>query len=354
VKRPVPIAHVRALCALCLPPEQLVPAVLEALHEVVPSACNLFDWSDCAGNLLHYYFEGPIDHAVARHYFENFYNRREAEAMPTFRQALTGKVTVHSATELDCPRFFRSALYNEVWSPQGLHRRVEAIVRGSRGQSLGSLVLYRGPSDAPFTTDEEERLSTIVPYLARGLEREPRLVVDYVPRRDRRALLSLSSDGHVLHMSREAHKILLLAHGGITPDSVTRSPSADAYPTLKLLVQQLRPAAQTSATLSVENAWGRFVFEAQSLQPLESAAPSLIHVSVHHHESRAVSTRRVLAALPLSPAQREVCSLLCAGWKQGEIAEELKVAPSTVADHVKQIYCRLEVHSAHELRELVG
>jgi DNA-binding CsgD family transcriptional regulator len=327
--------------------------VLEALHEVVPSTCNLFDWSDRAGNLLHYYFEGPIDHAVARHYFEYFYNRREAEAMPTFRQSLTGPVTVRSATELDRPEFFRSALYNEVWSPQGLHSRVEAIVRGARGQSLGSLVLYRGPSDAPFSNDEEERLSTVVPYLARAFEREPRLVVDYVPRLDRPALLSLSTDGDVLHISRDAHKLLLLAHGGITPDSVTRSPGRDAYPTLKVLVQQLRCAAQASATLTVENAWGRFVFEAQSLRPLESGGAPVVHVAVHHHESRAVSRRRVLAALPLSAAQREVCLLLCAGWKQGEIAKELKVAPSTVADHVKHIYQRLEVHSAHELRALV-
>ena len=44
----------------------LVPALLEALHAVVPSYRNLFDWTDSQGRLLRYFIEGPIDAAVAQ------------------------------------------------------------------------------------------------------------------------------------------------------------------------------------------------------------------------------------------------------------------------------------------------
>lgn len=45
MKRAAPIANIRSLCALRLPSEQLIPAILETLHGIIPSACNLFDWT---------------------------------------------------------------------------------------------------------------------------------------------------------------------------------------------------------------------------------------------------------------------------------------------------------------------
>ena len=60
----------------------------EALHLLVPSCRNLFDWTDAQGRLLRYCIEGPIDVALARLYFDEFHNRREAEAMLPF-QALS-------------------------------------------------------------------------------------------------------------------------------------------------------------------------------------------------------------------------------------------------------------------------
>jgi DNA-binding NarL/FixJ family response regulator len=44
-----------------------------------------------------------------------------------------------------------------------------------------------------------------------------------------------------------------------------------------------------------------------------------------------------------------VCALMRAGYTQPQIAAALSIAPSTVADHVKKIYNRLDVHSAREL-----
>jgi DNA-binding NarL/FixJ family response regulator len=78
------------------------------------------------------------------------------------------------------------------------------------------------------------------------------------------------------------------------------------------------------------------------------AAP-LVHVGIQHVEPGIVSLRRALDRLPLSAAQREVCALLHRGYSQAQISAALSVAPSTVADHVRKIYSKLDVHSVSEL-----
>lgn len=345
------IATIRTLCTLGLPGEQLIPALLEAIHGIIPSARNLFDWTDRHGNLIRYYFEGPIDAEVTRHYFEEFHNKRESEVMPAFQQAVTGRVAIRGAAELANAAFFRSALYNEIWRPQRLHSRIEAIVKSSQDEPLGSLVLYREDGDRPFAPEHETLLAALVPYIARGLESANSLPRDYVERHDRRAILNLSPEGELVSVSEDAHKMLLLAHGGITPDSASRTLAARDYPTLGLLLQQVRQnagASRRQVTLTVENAWGRFLFDAEPLLAA-GGGTSLVHVSIAQHEPRAVAWRRSLERFSLSVAQREVVTLLRAGYSQPEIAAALLIAPSTVADHVRKIYARLDVHSVREL-----
>lgn len=357
MKRAAALAGIRSLCSLGLPGEQLIPALLESLHAYVPSSRNLFDWTDAHGNLVRYYFEGPIDAEVARHYFEEFHNKREAEAMPAFRQAVMGRAVIRGAAEVAHARFYRSALYNEIWRPQGLHSRIEAIVHGARGKPLGSLVLYRDLGELAFTAAEERLLADVVPYIARGLEACAALPHDYVARPDRRAVLSLSGDGRLLHLSQDAHKMLLLSQGGITPERASRGAETADFPTLGLLVEQIRRnagASRRQVAVTVDNAWGRFVFEAEPLAAAAAGVAPAIHVTIHQHEPRAVSWQRALESLPLSVAQREVCTLLRAGYTQAEIARVLSVAPSTVADHVRKIYGKLDVHSVRELCERLG
>jgi DNA-binding CsgD family transcriptional regulator len=263
-----------------------------------------------------------------------------------------GRAVVRSAAELDRPSFFRSDLYNEIWRPQRLHTRVEAIVRGVRGRPLGSLVLYREKGAPSFTREEEALLGDLVPYVARGLEGESALALDFVARRERRAVLDLDGDGTLLHLSEDAHKMLLLSHGGITPQSAGRAPLGPEFATLAMLADQIRSherASRHQVVLTVDNAWGRFVFEAQPMLSAREGASAAIHVSIQHQEPRVVAWRRALAGLHLSIAQTEVCALMRAGYTQQQIAAALGVAPSTVADHVKKIYGRLEVHSVREL-----
>lgn len=344
----------RALSRSGLTAEAFIPAALEVLHRIVPSYRNLFDWTDPQGNLVRYYFEGPIDHRIAGLYFEEFHNRREGEAMPEFRQSINGRALIRSAEELDRPEFYRSSLYNEIWRPQGLHTRIEAIVKGARGQPLGSLVLYRTAGDPSFRRDDEHTLLQAASYVARGLQASSQAPAmdDFTEATRRRASLNLGPRGELMHLSADALKLLMLAHGGVTPESVTRSPRREDFGTLNLLWQHHergRGMSREGLSLSIENAWGRFVFDSDTMAPIDAGDRPLIHVGIQHFEPRTVAVRRSLDRLPLSPAQREVCALVRQGHTPGEIGAALSVAPSTVTDHLRKIYAKLDVHSAGEL-----
>lgn len=339
-----------------LPAETFIPAFLEALHACIPSDRNLFDWTDPDGRLTRYYFEGPIDPEIHQRYFEIFHNRREAEAMPSFREAIAGRAVVRSARELDRPEFFRSALYNEIWRPQRLHTRIEAVVRGIRGDPLGSLVLYRGPGERPFSAADEALLEQIVPYVARGLQVAAggSAGSEYASRRGLRAVVCLDDQGTLMQLSSDALKLLLMVHGGITPESASRGLRGDDYAVLSTIWQQHeRAGRRQEITLTIDNAWGRFAFESCWLEGLGAGGRPMLHVTIDHHERLEVSLRRAVDSLALTPAQKEVCLLLRGGHSQDEMARVLGIASTTVADHVRKIYARLDVHSVGELVQFI-
>jgi len=306
---------------------------------------------------VRYFFEGPIDYEITQHYFEKFHNALESEAMTSFREAVTGRATVLGADQLDHPKFFNSALYNEIWKPQHLKTRIEAIIRRPDATPVGSLVLYRGPGDKKFTRAEEHLLESLVPYIARGVLAVPTQLDETfaaLPTSDAFACLSL--DGEVTHFSDNAHRLLLLAHGEVTPIAASTPPDTKSFPALGTVWRQWRSQGGGSAlcTLDLRNCWGQFIFEARNLKGSGPKPVAQLHVSIRHHELEAVAIRRAIAAFDLTPAQAHVCRLLHTAHSQVAIASILKVAPSTVTDHVRKIYDRLDVHSVTELVALVN
>ena len=56
----------------------------------------------------------------------------------------------------------------------------------------------------------------------------------------------------------------------------------------------------------------------------------------------------------LTSRESEILTLIVQGKKQGQVARDLYIAPSTVKTHIKHLYQKLDVHSRAELSELVG
>ena len=357
------IAALQALCGLKLHAQVLVPAVLEALHEVVPSYRNLFDWTDDQGRLVRYFIEGPIDAALARRYFDEFHNRREAEAMPSFSTLERHPAGVRSAAELEHAQFFNSALYREIWRPQGFHTRLEAVLRGRGGRLLGSLVLYRAPGAASFSGHDEKRLAAVLPAFAAGLEALGPARADdaHVPGPEPAETLLLTLQGQLCHASPGAHRLLLMAEGGAGRDTLSTPLDLLAGRLLPALLARLRervhegPAQMLAPPPSIthETAAGQFVASGTLLRALQADASPLAQVTLRRLEPHRVALERALRALPLTAGQMAVCRELYHGHTHAQIGEQLGVAPATVVDHVRKVYQALDLRSALALRARV-
>jgi DNA-binding CsgD family transcriptional regulator len=357
------LAALQSLCGLGLHAEALVPAVLEALHGVVPSYRNLFDWTDSQGRLLRYFIEGPIDTAVAQLYFDEFHNRREAEAMPAFDSLRGHAGGVRSAAELDHPAFFKSALYQHVWRPQGFHTRLEAVLRGKQGQLLGSLVLYRSPHEPKFSSADEKRLAEAIPIFAAALEGcNPAPDERHVHSPDPAQTLVFSLQGQLHHASAGAHALLLVADGGASREALSRPMDALAQALVPRLLTKLRERANLPValrglqpTVSHESRTGQFVASgdllvASQLSSAHQAAEPLAQITLRRLEPHRVALERALRHLPIAPGQAMVCRALYHGHSHAQIGQHLGVAPATVVDHVRKAYRTLDVRSALELR----
>jgi DNA-binding CsgD family transcriptional regulator len=361
-------AALRALCALGLHAEALVPAFLEALHGLVPSYRNLFDWTDEQGRLARYFVEGPIDAAVARLYFEEFHNRRDLHVVRPFEALRRMPAGVLGADELDHADFYASAYYNEIWRPQGFRTRLQAIVRGRDGQLLGSLVLYRAPGEPRFGAHDERRLAAVLPGFAAALQTggpaglQPGADESHVPSPEPPETLLLTLQGEVCHASPGAARLLLMAEGGPSRETLSRPMNALAGRLLPALTARLKeqlagdaateaqrrrsaPPAITHVTSS-----GHYVAHGRLLRPHHPDGEALVQVTLRRLEPHRVALERALRALPLTPGQTAVCRQLYRGHAHGVIGAQLGVAPATVVDHVRKLYRALDVHSTLELR----
>lgn len=356
------LAQLQALGHAGLAPGEYIPALLEALHAVIPSARNLLDWTDAGGRLLRYDIEGPVDTRIAEIYFEHFHNRLEGDCMPVFASLMRSPAGVRAAAPLMTHEFFNSALYHEVWKPQQLHSRIEGVVRGVRGQLLGSLVLYRGPTDPAFQPDDEQALAALLPSVARGLEwlRPASNDERFRPAPEGAETLLLRPDGELLHASAGALRLLLLADDGLSPAAFAQLQQRLPGQLRRLfgrLLEALRERPQpalSARSMTLVNAHGCFTVEASRLEPLHgAAAEGLLQISLRRMEPEVVALHRALRHLPLSPTQLRVCAGLYRGCPMATLGRELGVAASTVTDHVRKAYRALDVRDAAALRRLL-
>jgi hypothetical protein len=360
----------RRLCNHGWRAEVFIPALLDALHGLIPSARNLFDWADAEGRLLHYFVEGEVNTAVARLYFDRFHNREEAASMPAFDSLRHAPMGVRGAADLNTAEFFRSDLYQQIWIPQGLHTRIEGIVRNRSGRLVGSLVLYRGPCDTPFNEHDEALLALLLPMVAGALERAQRTAAVtprelHVSSREPVQTLLLDLHGQVLHATPGAARLLMLADDGLCRDALQRTMDGRVQRLFARLITQLSQRAQQQPalppkagwpSLTVLNAFGRFDVHSAILCPPDAPAAigaPLLQLMLRWLEPREVTLQRVLRELPISEGQASVCAALYAGQAQTDIARSKGVAASTVVDHVRKLYRTLEVSASTELRELI-
>lgn len=356
------LSHIRQLCCLGLGGRAIMPALLRAVRELVPSDSAEFFWVDARGEMTNHYAEQTLPPDVMQFYFDRASAGGEHPYFASFKTRAAQIDPVTTLTITDALR--RTDLYRSVLNHLGAEHALYCVIR-EREQPLGQLSLYRGKTRAAFGANDRAAIAAIAGYVAHGLDDTfgagKHAGGDQSYRdTDHHAMLTLERDGTLRHCSSAARRLLQY----VTLESVNRGTVAQQdeaiHGLMRELADQLGAVFVQSAdipvlppALVVTNRWGRFVLRAYWLTDDVRAADALIGVQIRRQETMVLRLSQAMQRLALSPQQREVGLLLAQGKSNPQIAGALGVSLNTANYHVKQLFAKLNTHERAEVAPML-
>ena len=354
------IGTIQRLCCLGLGGQGLMPALMAALNEIVPASNGQFYWANLNMEVANCYIDGPCLDLLPLYLSEFCGTRKEHEVRMTFAEMM--RAPFPSAAGYMLPRCFkvdwntlvRSDYYDALGRPFGMNDGVFFKITEAR-RPVGAFQWFRSTGEPPYAQRDFALLEALHGFIAHGLAAGP--AEDGYEDTEDRALGILDGDGRILHLSREAQRLLLMAlvpRWG--PDTATRMRLGEPAE----LVQLCRTLSAASAgrlpaappVLRRANAWGEFVLRAYWLDGPRGEEPRhFVGVTIERREPRSLGLLRRVEALPLSRREKEVCLLLARGHDAADAASAMGVAEHTVVSHRRSLYAKLGVENRWALLE---
>jgi len=361
------VEHLKALCCLGLPPESAMVAVVPVLHEIIPHDGARLALVAPDATITTGYSENPASAAIFRERLWQFMD--DPTALMSLWVPGVRAVAIGWAMHRQGGGYLESGYYREIEVPLGSCWLLDAMI-GDGGRTIGFVSLTRPRSARPFTADDLQRLDGLRPWLAHAFRRSnshnAREEEDEAPIATAGAtVLSgqvvLTSDRRIVYQTSGLELLLRILAG--EPSNYTRYvPVSDRLPAplLKILRQITGAANGTSNTpprMQILTAFGVLTLEAKWLVPTGTLPADaardpkscLIAVTIELHEHAIAYAARVLRESGATPAQTKVGIHLALGKSRPEIADELGLQISSVADHSKKLYQTLDVHNSTEL-----
>ena len=356
------LSHIRQLSCLGLGGRAIMPALLRAVRELVPSDSAEFFWVDARGEMTNHYAEQTLPPDVMQFYFDRASAGGEHPCFASFKTRAAQADPVTTLTVTDALR--RTDPFRSILNHLGAEHALYCVIR-EREQPLGQLSLYRGKTGTAFGVNERTAIAAIAGYVAHGLDdtfgagKYPAGDPGYRDT-DHHAMLTLERDGTLRHCSSAARRLLQY----VTLESVNRGTVAQQDAAIHGLMREL--ADQLDAVfvqpadipvpppaLVVTNRWGRFVLRAYWLTDDVRAVDALIGVQIRRQEPMVLRLSQAMQRLALSPQQREVGLLLAQGKSNPQIAGALGVSLNTANYHVKQLFTKLNTHERTEVAPML-
>lgn len=350
VRRAAAVSYLRLLCSLSLPPETVMPFVLRALRQIVPSTSNAFFWVNERYDIKNICAERVLPLQLMRQFFAEFQDT-------TFKQAFAQRVRDGASTFLwqPAPEFYQGELYRLIWRRLDAHHAMYAIARDG-DRPIGQLSLYRAEGEAPFGKSDQRALEPLVHYIARALAVPPRLQrrVDSIQFEDdlTSAIAVVDHEGSLRFASPDAQRLLFMAqHGRFNAEAVAAWQQEELPKELRAIGRDVITDSPVSArTVRMQNEWGEFSFRAYRLEPVNDSQ-AWLGITIQH---RVPVELRLLARMPelkLAPRQQEVALLWALGYAQSTVSERLRIGKDAVRFQVKQIFNRLGVNNRQAMIE---
>ncbi|MGU7773130.1 LuxR C-terminal-related transcriptional regulator [Burkholderia sp. MR1-5-21] len=344
-------SHIRRLCSLGVEPRLVIPHVIEAARHIVGADWGMFFYADEHYALSDVYSENDSVYSMLPAYFANVHNTARQEVLGvTFSEAMRRGRGFDNSVRYD-DALLSSAMYADLWQPVSMRHCLELTATdGTRG--WGSLQLSRAPGSPPFSEKNHRDLEPIARHLAHALSRPVQ-----APLHEAEGCLSaivvVDDTGRLLLHNADSIRMLSLATG--EPLAFYRHDRLPDWlmPLLSNVNRIWRGYPAPPATLERRNTAGRFRFKAYRFADAGALRRDFaIVVYIEHFPPLELEIERLGFQFGLTERQRQLCTQLVLGRSHSEIARGFALRDSTVVDHVRKIYRKLNVHNHDELRSV--
>lgn len=354
------LAHFRQLSCLGLDSQLVIPAMLTALHDIIPSAINVFYWTDRHGTPVNIYAPEVIPSVLD--VLTNGYHLLQGPGEPTIERLAAGPLIAGNMGRFfQTASFTDTAMHSLIYKPYRVGPSLEMTVKAG-GEPKGMVFLSRDLGARSFSAKETWLVATLSSYFLHALNATvaPTFASDLRETGDEAALIC-DARGEVVQASPSAWRMLLFAtQPKIAPHAPVPQPGMMLPPQIQRLCRNLsdiragRPAPAPMVLLT--NAWGGFRFQAHALQSGMSADPSsnpLVVITMRREEPFQLRLMDRLKVMPLSSKQRQIAFRLGMGDGPDEVVRNLDISRETYRTYVKQMYSRLEINNRAALVELL-
>ncbi|WP_260432256.1 helix-turn-helix transcriptional regulator [Burkholderia sp. Bp9140] len=344
-------SHIRRLCSLAVEPHLVIPHVIEATRRIVGADWGMFFYADEHYAVSDVCSENDAVYTLLPTYFANIHNTSRQEVLGiTFSDAMRrGRGFDNSAHYDDA--LLSSEMYADLWRPVSMRHCLELTATdGTRG--WGSLLLSRASGCRPFSEQNHRDIEPVARHLAHALSRpvQPTL---HESECSQSAIMVVDDDGRLLLHNADSIRMLSLATG--EPLAFYRHERLPDWLTpLRSNINRIwRGYPAPPPTVERRNNAGRFRFMAYRCTDAAAMQRDFaIVIYIEHFPPLKLTIERLGFAFGLTERQRELCEQLVLGRSHSEIARGFALRDSTVVDHVRKIYRRLNVHNHDELRSL--
>ncbi|MGZ8929333.1 MAG: LuxR C-terminal-related transcriptional regulator, partial [Methylobacter sp.] len=247
-------------------------------------------------------------------------------------------------------KFYKTDFYNLLWRPLDQHYGIVAPVI-ENGKLVGLLGLFRPRTQQPFNSKEQTLCTRLTPYVAHALRTQSDGDIPY-SENSPSGMMIMSAEGAIIYLCNRAKTLLTLAsHPVLIMDRSFKE--TGLLPKLTQLCRNLnaifRGKDAAPPSLCYTNPRGRFICYAYWLNRQNKEAGALIGITIEYQEPKVLNILRSMQSLPLSPTQKEVALLLAQGYSADKIGQRLPIKLTTVKDHIRKIYVKLDIHQRDEL-----
>ena len=338
------LAEIRLLCTQGLARQAVVPAAADIIRRWIPSSWSSFLYVNDRLQPAAVYTDAPELAGLYQNYLNHYCNsQKEGQVGIRLQDGMSSGPDVSNSAALG-KRFLESEYFQEVYVPMKIKWGLVAPVRTRGG---GVQMLFRGPSDPPFSPAEESGLARVASYLKHAFEAPAQPVELYANGGEEGILVLDARRVRVEHWSARAAFLfhwLSADTGSLGLAAPFNTPAIRQL--LRGLIRDLQNPQGPAPTRCVVNSWGRFTLRAYWLEPATSAR---VGVSVRLQAPLAASLVRNAARWPLAPKHLELCLCLLRGLSYREIAQVMNLKIPTVIGYAQEAFVRIGVRGREEL-----